>query len=150
MTVKIINIIIKDLRSKERIKADMFQLLRIQGKRNSTKDWTLILNMSSIGVIMDTTKIEMIFISKKIIEMRLEKIKSLKKIGKRKSTTKKNMEKNYKEEGKEWMITKSKKRKIKRNIITIWSIEIVMKMILPKAKMKDKLLKNREKILKRT
>jgi hypothetical protein len=57
--------------------------------------------MSSIGVIMDTTKIEMIFISKKIIEMRLEKIKSLKKIGKRKSTTKKNMEKNYKEEGKE-------------------------------------------------
>jgi len=57
--------------------------------------------MSSIGVIMDTTKIEMIFISKKIIEMRLEKIKSLKKIGKRKSTTKKKMEKNYKEEGKE-------------------------------------------------
>jgi hypothetical protein len=57
--------------------------------------------MSSIGVIMDTTKIEMIFISKKIIEMRLEKIKSLKKIGKRKSTTKKIMEKNYKEEGKE-------------------------------------------------
>ena len=50
---------------------------------------------------MDTTKIEMIFISKKIIEMRLEKIKSLKKIGKRKSTTKKIMEKNYKEEGKE-------------------------------------------------
>ena len=150
MTVKIINIIIKNLRSKERIKADMFQLLRIQGKRNSTKDWTLILNMSSIGVIMDTTKIEMIFISKKIIEMRLEKIKSLKKIGKRKSTTKKNMEKNFKEEGKEWMITKSKKRKIKRNIITIWSIEIVMKMISPKAKMKDKLLKNKEKTLKRT
>ena len=57
--------------------------------------------MSSIGVIMDTTKIEMIFISKKITEMRLEKIKSLKKIGKRKSTTKNNMEKNYKEEGKE-------------------------------------------------
>ena len=150
MTVKIINIIIKDLRSKERIKADMFQLLRIQGKRNSTKDWTLILNMSSIGVIMDTTKIEMIFISKKIIEMRLEKIKSLKKIGKRKSTTKKNMEKNYKEEGKEWMITKSKKRKNIKNIITIWSIEIVMKMISLKAKMKDKLLKNREKTLKRS
>jgi hypothetical protein len=60
------------------------------------------------------------------------------------------MEKNFKEEGKEWMITKSKKRKIKRNIITIWSIEIVMKMISPKAKMKDKLLKNKEKTLKRT
>ena len=57
--------------------------------------------MSSTGVIMDTTKIEMIFISKSTIEMRLEKIKSLKKIGKRKSTTKNNMEKRYKEVGKE-------------------------------------------------
>jgi hypothetical protein len=60
------------------------------------------------------------------------------------------MEKNYKEEGKEWMITKSKKRKNIKNIITIWSIEIVMKMISLKAKMKDKLLKNREKTLKRS
>ena len=50
--------------------------------------------------------------------MRLEKIKSLKKIGKRKSTTKKNMQKNYKEEGKELMITKSKKMNNKKNIIT--------------------------------
>ena len=76
--------------------------------------------MWSIG---DTTKIEMIFISKSIIEMYQEKKKSIKKTGKKISTIKTNTEKKFKEVDKEWMITNTIKMKNKRNIIEIWNKE---------------------------
>ena len=54
-----------------------------------------------MGSIGDTTKIEMIFISKSIIEMYQEKQKSIKKTGKKISTIKTNTEKKFKEVDKE-------------------------------------------------
>ena len=62
MTVKIINIIIRVSKSKEGTRADMYQLLRTQRKRNSKKDKAMTLNILSIKEIMATMKLETTFI----------------------------------------------------------------------------------------